>query len=290
MTPNEIRKAILSVRRWNRGDERAPNKPIMMAYALAKYIQGHGQMFSYEHEVDKDINLLLKRFGPSRKAIHPEYPFWRLKNDGIWRLDNAENCIPRNSNTDAKKSQLIKYGVTGGFSDEIYAVLQNDTQLAIELLETILSENFPESLIPEVTSQLGIEFGFKKAQRRDPNFRRDVLNAYNGRCAICGFDARLNDDLFALEAAHIKWKQFNGPCSVNNGLALCSIHHKALDKGAISVTPEMRIKVSPALNGGMIVESMIWEYENRKIKLPRQSEQHPLVQYFNWHDGNVFRN
>ena len=249
MTPNELRAAILNVKRWNRGDERAPNKPLMMAYALAKYIQGHGQMFSYEDEVDRDVHLLLKRFGPSRKAYHPEYPFWRLFNDGIWRLDNAEECIPRSSNTDAKKSELIKHQVTGGFSDEIYQLLQSDTQLAIELLETILSESFPESIVPEITAQLGLEFTFKQVQKRDPNFRREVLNAYNGKCAICGFDARINDDLFALEAAHIKWKQFNGPCNVSNGLALCSIHHKALDKGAITITPERTVKVSNAVNG-----------------------------------------
>lgn len=289
MTPNELRAAILGVKRWSRADQRAPNKPLMMAYALAKYIQGHGQMFSYEDEVDRDVYLLLKRFGPSRKAYHPEYPFWRLFNDGIWRLDNAEECIPRSSNSDAKKSELIKHQVTGGFSDEAYELLRSDTQLATELLETILSESFPESIVHEITAQLGLEFTFKQVQKRDPNFRREVLNAYNGKCAICGFDARLNDDLFALEAAHIKWKQFNGPCSVNNGLALCSIHHKSLDKGAITITPERTVKVSNALNGSSVVEKLIWGFDYKQIQLPRQPEFLPLESYFEWHRENVFR-
>lgn len=289
MTPNELRVAILSVKRWNRGDERAPNKPLLMAYVLAQYIQGHGQMFSYEDEVDRDVHLLLKRFGPSRKAYHPEYPFWRLFNDGIWRLDNAEECIPRSSNTDAKKSELIKHRVTGGFSDEIYQLLKNDTLLAKELLETILSESFPESIVPEITAQLGLELTFKQVQKRDPNFRREVLNAYGGKCAICGFDARINDDLFAIEAAHIKWKQFNGPCNISNGLALCTIHHKALDKGAITVTPDMRVKVASSVNGGGVVESLIWDFNETLISLPRQSNRYPLSQYLSWHEGNVFR-
>lgn len=288
MTPNELRKAVLGVKRWSRADQRAPNKPLMMAYALSSYINGHGQMFSYEDEVDKDLHLLLKRFGPARKVVHPEYPFWRLINDGFWRLDNAEECLPRKSNTDPPKSELIKYGVTGGFNDEAYQLLKNDTQLAMELLHTVLSESFPESIIPEITSHLGLEFTFRQVQKRDPNFRREVLNAYNGKCAICGFDARLNDDLFALEAAHIKWKQFNGPCTVNNGLALCSIHHKALDKGAITITPEMRVKVSSAVNGSGVVEQLIWNYENEQILLPRQSEYLPFKTYFEWHKENVF--
>ncbi|KZN52953.1 phosphorothioated DNA-binding restriction endonuclease [Pseudoalteromonas luteoviolacea] len=288
MTANELRAAVLGVKRWSRADQRAPNKPLMMAYALANYINGHGQMFSFEDEVEHQVNELLKRFGPSRKSYHSLYPFWRLINDGFWRLDNAEECLPRKSNTDPPKSELIKYGVMGGFNDAAYQLLKNDTQLAMELLHTILSDSFPESIIPEITAQLGLEFTFRQVQKRDPNFRREVLNAYNGKCAICGFDARLNDDLFALEAAHIKWKQFNGPCTVNNGLALCSIHHKALDKGAITITPEMRVKVSNAVNGSGVVEKLIWNYENEQILLPRQSEYLPFRTYFEWHKENVF--
>jgi len=98
MTPNELRQAVLGVKRWSRSDQRAPNKPLMMVYALAKYVQGHKQMFSFEDEVERDVNELLKRFGPSRKSYHSLYPFWRLINDGFWQLDNAEDCLPRKSN------------------------------------------------------------------------------------------------------------------------------------------------------------------------------------------------
>jgi putative restriction endonuclease len=289
MTPNELRTAVLGVKRWNRGGERAPNKPLMMAYALAKYIQGHDQMFSYADEVDKDVYLLLKRFGPSRKAYHPEYPFWRLINDGIWRLDNAEECTPRSSNTDPKKSELIKHEVLGGFCNEIYKLLKSDTRLAIELLETILSESFPESIVPEITSQLGLDFNIKQVQKRDPNFRREVLNAYNGKCAICGFDARLNDELFALEAAHIKWKQFNGPCSVDNGLALCSIHHKALDKGVISFDSNLKLKVSNSLTGSSIVDKFIFEFEGNPLNIRRVNSIFPKEEFIEWHNREVFR-
>lgn len=289
MTPEELKKQIFSVKRWSRGDLRAPNKPLMMAYALAKYIQGHKQMFSYEDEVDKELGLLLRRFGPSRKSYHPEYPFWRLLNDNIWRLDNAGTCLPRKSNKDPAKSELIKHGVTGGFSDEAYQLLKDDVQLVTELLDSILTENFPDSLIPEITAQLGLDFTFRSLQKRDPNFRREVLNAYNGKCAICGFDARLNDELFALEAAHIKWKQFNGPCTVSNGLCLCSIHHKALDKGAITITPEMKVNVSKSLNGSSTVAQLIWDFENKTIRLPRKHTHHPLEAHLEWHFENVFR-
>ena len=288
MTLNELRAAVLNVKRWSRADQRAPNKPLMMAYALAKYLQGHNQMFSYEDEIDKDLQLLLQRFGPARRIYHPEYPFLRLINDGIWRLDNTEDCLPRKSNSDPPKSELIKHGVLGGFSNEAYSLLKEDRQFTIDLLNSVLNDNFPESVVPEISAQLGLELALKHVNKRDPKFRGEVLNAYNGRCAICGFDARLNNDLFAIEAAHIKWKQFNGPCSVNNGLALCSIHHKALDKGVITFSFDMRLRVSSALNGGEIIDNFFWRFEDKEVFMPRRNENIPLQKYIEWHYKNVF--
>ena len=290
MTPNELRTAVLNVKRWSRADQRAPNKPLMMAYALAKYLQGHDQMFSYEDEVDQDLHLLLQRFGPFRRTYHPEYPFWRLINDGIWRLDNAEGGLPRKSNNDPPKSELIKHGVLGGFSNEAFSLIKEDRQFTIELLNSVLTDNFPESVVSDITAQLGLDIALIQVNKRDPKFRGDVLNAYNGKCAICGFDARLNNDLFAIEAAHIKWKQFNGPCTVNNGLALCSIHHKALDKGVIGFSPDMKLRVSSALNGGKVIERLFWELEDKQIFIPRRESNSPLEVYVEWHFKNVFSN
>ena len=142
----------------------------------------------------------------------------------------------------------------------------------------------------DITAQLGLDIALIQVNKRDPKFRGDVLNAYNGRCAICGFDARLNNDLFAIEAAHIKWKQFNGPCTVNNGLALCSIHHKALDKGVIGFSPDMKLRVSSALNGGKVIERLFWELEDKQIFIPRRESNSPLEVYVEWHFKNVFSN
>ncbi|WP_057831072.1 phosphorothioated DNA-binding restriction endonuclease [Colwellia sp. TT2012] len=289
MTPDELRKSVLGVKRWSRSDQRAPNKPLMMAYVLAKYVQGHKQMFSYEDEVDRDLHALLKRFGPSRKVYHPEYPFWRLLNDGIWRLDNAEECLPRKSNTDPPKSELIKHGVTAGFSDDAFALLKNDTKFSMELLERILTDSFPESIIPEITAQLGLEFTFKKITKRDPNFRREVLRAYNYQCAVCGYDLRMDDISVGLEAAHIKWKQFHGPCDVSNGLTLCAVHHKAFDKGAYTITEDFKIKLSESLNGGVQVERLFFDFEGKAIRLPIKDNWLPNVQYLNWHQKEVFK-
>ena len=61
---------------------------------------------------------------------------------------------------------------------------------------------------------------------RDPRFRKNVLEAYDERCAVCEYDIRFGDRLLGLEAAHIRWHSHEGGDVAPNGLALCSTHHK----------------------------------------------------------------
>ncbi|MCC7071748.1 MAG: HNH endonuclease [Deltaproteobacteria bacterium] len=78
---------------------------------------------------------------------------------------------------------------------------------------------------------------------RDARFRKHVLAAYNGRCAMCGLNFNF------VEAAHIL--PATAPASpdhVTNGLALCRNHHVAFDSGHIWVAHDtLHVHLSPAL-------------------------------------------
>ena len=41
---------------------------------------------------------------------------------------------------------------------------------------------------------------WKRRGQRAPAFRREVLRAYERRCAVCDFDVRLGEDLIDVEA------------------------------------------------------------------------------------------
>jgi len=115
MQPYEVKELIRDITVWKRGGQRAPHKPLLLLYALGRLMRGEPREISYS-DVDRDLRELLIDFGPGRRSCHPEYPFWRLQNDGIWQLANAEDVVSRKNNNDAKKSELIKCGVTGGFT------------------------------------------------------------------------------------------------------------------------------------------------------------------------------
>lgn len=286
----DLIEKIQAISRWRRGDQRAPHKPLMLLYALSQYKQGHERLFRFEDEVDQQVKNLLVQYGPSRKAYHSEYPFWRLANEKerFWVLKNGENCIPRNSNTDPKKSELIKYNVMAGFDKESFKKISANPNIIDKISSKLIQDNFPET----IQEELFVRFGFDvitSTKSRDPEFRKKVLRAYNYKCAVCGFDLAMDTIPLAIEAAHIKWKQFFGPCEISNGLALCSIHHKALDKGAITLNSDFKINVSSSVTGGQWVERLIWDFDAKPIRLPRNSCYYPAEDMIEWHVREVFK-
>ncbi|HIF9274303.1 TPA: phosphorothioated DNA-binding restriction endonuclease [Photobacterium damselae] len=286
----ELSEKIQLISRWRRGNQRAPHKPLMLLYALSEYKQGHQRLFRFEDEVDQQVKDLLVQYGPTRKAYHPEYPFWRLANEKepFWELINGEECIPRKSNTDPKKSELIKFNVMAGFDEESFRTILANPKLIDDIASKIIQDNFSETLEEELFVRFGFEVN-TSTKSRDPEFRRKVLQAYNYKCAVCGFDLALDRVPIGIEAAHIKWKQYSDPCEVSNGLALCSIHHKAFDRGAITLDSDFKVRVSPAVTGGQLVDRLIWDFESKQIQLPRERANYPAYEMLKWHFREVFK-
>ena len=152
---------------------------------------------------------------------------------------------------DAFKRDLVDYDVRGGFTEEVAYQLQLDSDLASEIIQKILGGHFPDTWHEDILQGVGIELTSKGTirQKRDPNFRPNILKAYEYRCAVCGFDMRLGRNPVALEAAHIKWRQAGGPDLEVNGLALCSLHHKLFDRGAFTLSNDLEILVSDDAHG-----------------------------------------
>jgi len=105
-------------------------------------------------------------------------------------------------------------------------------------------------------------------------FRVQVLDAYEHHCAMCS----IKFDEF-LEAAHIlPDKHERGAPVVNNGLALCTLHHGAFDRHLIDVSDDYRIVLHPELarrRDGNIFQAAFLERDGQLLHLPRRVEHHP---------------
>lgn len=289
MTKNQIRKKFDELTIWRHGDQRAPHKPLLLLYALGRCLGGAKRLMAYS-QIDKDLRSLLIDYGPHRKAYHTEYPFWRLQNDGIWELTNADQLVTRKSNTDAKKSELLKSDIHGGLSQEVYEQFSQDKYFAVELAHRLLDAHFPKTIHDDILKSVGINVLAVTGRRlsRDPGFRDKILQAYEYQCAICGFDVRLRSVSVALEAAHIKWHQAGGPDTEVNGVALCSLHHKLFDRGVFAVTESLKIVVSERANGSVGFQEWLMAFHGRPLRRPQRKSYFPDSRFTQWHISEVF--
>lgn len=294
MTADEIRRHFAAVRIWTRGDERAPHKPLLLLYALGRLQRGEGRLVPYS-AVDEDLRRLLVEYGPSRSAYHPEYPFGRLRNDGVWELVGAETAAARASNTDPKRSELLRLDVQGGFPAEVANTLVATPGLVEDLAHDLLITTFPESIHEEVLEAVGLTLQSRLAgaarRARDPAFRARILTIYGQRCALCGYAVRLGDALIGVEAAHIKWHQAGGPDSDDNGIAMCALHHRLFDRGAFTVECEsLRVLVSEhAHPTGADGADVVVRLHGREMMAPQRPDSRPRVEFLQWHRLEVFR-
>jgi putative restriction endonuclease len=274
---------------WQRGSERAPHKPLLALLALA--CLSRGQKVLTFAEAEPKLRELLLEFGPSRKSLHPEYPFWRLKNDGLWVVTADAPMRSRLSNEDPPVSVLRSARAQGAFPADVQQELLAHPQRIAEVAQQLLADNFPETLHQDILDAVGLSVDYTVAvrRRRDPNFRSEVLVAYQYRCAMCGLDLRLGQISVGLEAAHIKWHQARGPDSVDNGVAFCSMHHKLFDFGAFTIAKDHRLLVSEQVNGSAAVDEVLLRHHGASISLPRRPEHHPRPDFLQWHEREVFK-
>jgi putative restriction endonuclease len=258
---------------WSRGDQRAPHKPLLVLYALGRWSRGETADIPFK-QVDADLTGLLKEFGPSRQSYHPEYPFWRLQNDGVWVVHASGPLKLRQGHTDPRKSDLLSTDAGGSFSSEVQTALRTDPGLVSEIAAHLLENHFPDSIHSDILAAVGLTLGADKAaaKKRDPQFRQRVLTAYEYRCAVCGFDVRLGSVSIALDAAHIRWHQAKGPDQENNGLALCVLHHKTFDLGAFTVNREGVLLVSDQAHGTAGFHEAWMKDHGKPVRPPQRQE------------------
>ncbi len=137
MSRDSILEAFSKLRRRTGGPEsqkqKALHKPLLVLYALGQLRRGEDRL-SFATSAGY-LESLLQDFGQGRG---PEFPFWRLQNDGVWEVTwNGPAGVEQ-----PKQTELVEGDCRGGFSGDVLAALRGDAGLAEELASCML-ENFP---------------------------------------------------------------------------------------------------------------------------------------------------
>ncbi|MFD0901391.1 phosphorothioated DNA-binding restriction endonuclease [Actinomadura sediminis] len=275
---------ITTVNQWKRGDKRAPHKPLLLLYALGHF-QNHGDEPIVYRDAEDRLRHLLDEFW--QKGSSPAYPFHHLTSDGFWDVRTPDGGGSPGPNV----GPLRRSGAAGRFADDLARDLRDDPGLAARLGRAILDANFEPSLHEELCAAVGLAVdGPDGIRRRDREFRREVLIAYEYRCAFCGFDGALEGTAVGLDAAHVQWWAFDGPDEVANGICLCVLHHKLFDKGVLGMTADRRITVSTMFVGrGEAARTQVIGLAGRPVGPPQRAFPAVAAERVAWHGREVFR-
>ena len=290
MDREQILQRFETLRQWGRDGERAPHKPLLVLYAIGKLLRGEDRLISYAEDIEENLRNLLREFGPRRDHYNPQFPFWRLQNDGIWEVSNA-NQIRQTTSGDPYITDLREHNAAGGFNETISEQLQSDSELTFEIVRSLLNAHFPPSLHEDILQAVSIELPLQAfdTRTRPSNFRINVLRAYEYKCAVCGFDVKLRDTPIALDACHIQWQTAGGPDEAMNGLALCVMHHKLFDRGAFTLSRQWQILVSDEAHGSVGFQEWLVNFHGQTISLPQRRSYYPEMDYIGWHVREVFQ-
>jgi putative restriction endonuclease len=283
---------IDGIRPWSQNGQRAPHKPLLLLLALGRHLNGEPEWVPFT-EIESGLRELLTLFGPTRATYHPEYPFWRLANkDKLWELRNHSNVRTRMSNSDPPITELRRHQVCGRLPQWVQQAIDTAPENGLTAARHILEGHFPESLHRDIAASVDIDLGDneRRGRSRSRKFRDSVLRAYGHRCAVCGYDVRLEKGpVIGLEAAHIRMHKFNGPNSESNGLALCAMHHKLFDYGAFTLTEDLRLMASATIAGSNALDRSLLEFHGKLIHVPRDPALRPDPRHVRWHSREIFK-
>jgi putative restriction endonuclease len=115
-------------------------------------------------------------------------------------------------------------------------------------------------------------------------FRFVVTDAYEKRCAVTS-----ERTLPALEAAHLKPFSLSGPHDVENGVLLRKDLHALLDRGYVTITPDMRLRISPRIRSEFENGRDYYALDSLVVRAPTRGYAPLAREYLEWHGDVLFK-
>ncbi|MGH9513127.1 MAG: HNH endonuclease [Terriglobales bacterium] len=136
---------------------------------------------------------------------------------------------------------------------------------------------FPEGKTRDAITRARVNQGF---------FRSVVLAAYGSCCCItgCSMPELLNASHIVPWVADVKNRT-----NPRNGLCLNAVHDRAFDCGLLTITPDLRVKISPKAkrkSSDIGTHELLLRYEHVSISLPRHFA--PELKFLRYHNEQVF--
>lgn len=293
LTDDDVLERLSSFRQYLHDGARVPHKPLLVLLALGR-LEDTGSSAVPWSVAESALASLIAEFGPPSRTGRPQsaaYPFTRLRRDGIWTLDRAVD--------DDLVRPLREHGVTGRLDTALEARLRENPALLHATARRLVESQFPHTVAPDVLTAVGLDpelilgtvasvTDLVERRRRSSSWPQMILAAWDRQCAFCGYDGQLGGTAVGVEAAHVRWFNLGGPDAADNGLALCALHHKLFDRGALGLDGDHRILVSGEFSARTDAAKRVYDLHEQPLR-PRRGTSLPAAEHVAWHGSQVFR-
>lgn len=300
---DRLKYALTKMRRGSIGGRTKPHKPLMLL-AVLDLFEGDlvpDNRIYYNHDLVERFSGYFEVVKKEGDWCQPGPPFFHLRSSSFW----MHRPIP------GRKQQYSRLTTSGGGSKRIvdniqHAYLDEDAftvfsdpdqrrEIRRFILETFFAPHEQKALaaVAEIEKHVSAYESALEARTplrdREPGhaarstaFRRVVVRCYDYQCATCGLRIVLPDAPSPIDAAHlIPWSECQDD-SPTNGIALCKLHHWALDSHLMSPTPDFCWRVSPLLDARRNSERELTRFDGLRILLPRKEEFYPSLDAIEW--------
>ncbi len=297
LTDHEVLDRFAGINVWKRGGERAPHKPLLILDALARLQRGEPRLTPFRGASKSHCGNFSVDFGPPRKSFHPEYPFWHLQSDGIWDHppDRGTQGGPRTTFATRTTHQSRCWCGRQARKVDFRMICLSYLRLRVRN-SSIGSPNRSSKtsgsrrIYEDILDAVGLPWVTvaRKARAR-PGVPQHHSPHLRARCAVCGYDGMLGNTDLGIEAAHVRWHAAGGSDTEDNGIALCSFHHKVFDRGAIGFDNTRRILISQHVRGSERIQELLLRHFGAQLRPPQSGQPVPAPLNIRWHRKEVFR-
>jgi putative restriction endonuclease len=288
----QVLDRLTSLRQHQQDGRRSPHKPLLVLLALGR-LAATGSSATPWSVAETELARLIAEFGPPSRtgsAQSAAYPFTRLRADGVWTLDRdvpMDNVGP------------LRAGVTGRLEASLEEALRSRPALIPAVARSLVDCHWPSTVAGDVLEAVGLDLEesgeaiappqvTEEQRKRSRAWRDAVLEAWDRQGAFCGFDGQAGGVPVGIEAAHVHWFTLDGPDTLDNGLALCVLHHKLFDRGMLGLDDDLAVVVSRRYSARTPQGRAVYDLHGHRLA-PRPGTVPPAEPHVLWHRGQVFQ-
>lgn len=144
---------IAGMRVWSRGGARAVHKPLLVLMILARAQRGGPANVFRFRDLDGPLREGLASFAQGTKARRSELPFWRLREDGFWRVHD-EARLAKGARGAPSRRALLDADAAAEVPIDAWEELRRDPARVARLIQAVVTAHWPLERRGEVLSRV----------------------------------------------------------------------------------------------------------------------------------------